>query len=850
MSEQTIEFIEKSTSCPIIYAFSDVHWPGLLKVGYTTRDVLARMKEHYPTAAPERTWKVEGTWPAMRADGSIFMDHEVHRALEKKGVRRISSADDPILTEWFACTIEIVEAAVLAVQNETENIENRTASFAMRPEQAAAVERTAAYYQQFHEPGRTPKFLWNAKMRFGKTFAAYQLAKCMGLKKIFILTFKPAVQSAWKSDLLTHIDFEGWQFISRDAENAKNTIDKQYKKYIEKYKDMPLVCFGSFQDFLGKTKDGMVKTKNEWVHEINWDLVIFDEYHYGAWRENAKRLFEKENEDEIEEIADDYCLNENIDESFLPITTNYYLFLSGTPFRAIHTGEFIEDQIYNWTYSDEQKAKSNWKKANNPYEDLPQMILLTYKLPNSVENIALNGEFNEFDLNVFFSAKGEGAKAEFVYKDNVQKWLNLIRGQYTETAEDELRQGKDKPVMPFSDTRLLSLLNHTVWFLPNVASCHAMANLLKERQNIFYHDYEIVVCAGVEAGIGVDALKPVEKVMYPVRDGALLSPLQSKSITLSCGKLMTGVTVKPWMGILMLRNLKSPETYFQAAFRVQSPWTIKNDLGRKEIVKQQCFVFDFDINRSLRQLSDYCCQLNVHESNPEKKVGEFIHFLPVLAYDGSAMKRVNAAEILDIAMSGTSSTLLAKRWQSPLLVNVDNDTLTRLQNNPDAMRALEQIEAFRNLNKDIETIINKSDKIKKAKRNDDNKDKQKPKDLSDDEKKLKSLRKQIQEKLIKLATRIPAFMYLTDFREYSLKDVIRRFEPDLFKKVTGLEIADFELLCNLNVFRSDTMNDAVYKFKRYEDASLEYTGINRHESDETVGGFDTSIPREDYESKS
>ena len=249
MSEQTIEFIEKPTSCPIIYAFSDVHWPGLLKVGYTTRDVLARMKEHYPTAAPGRTWKVEGTWPAMRADGSIFMDHEVHRALEKKGVRRIPSADDPILTEWFACTIEMVEAAVLAVQNKTENIENRTASFAMRPEQAAAVERTAAYYQQFREPGRTPKFLWNAKMRFGKTFAAYQLAKRMGLKKVLILTFKPAVQSAWKSDLLTHIDFEGWQFISRDAENAKNTIDKQYKNISKNTKTCHSYVLGRFRIF-------------------------------------------------------------------------------------------------------------------------------------------------------------------------------------------------------------------------------------------------------------------------------------------------------------------------------------------------------------------------------------------------------------------------------------------------------------------------------------------------------------------------------------------------------------------------------------------------------------------------
>jgi molybdopterin-guanine dinucleotide biosynthesis protein len=207
---------------------------------------------------------------------------------------------------------------------------------------------------------------------------------------------------------------------------------------------------------------------------------------------------------------------------------------------------------------------------------------------------------------------------------------------------------------------------------------------------------------------------------------------------------------------------------------------------------------------------------------------------------------VNATDILDMAMSGTSATLLARRWESALLVNVDNMTLEKLMNNEQAMKALMSIEGFRSLNKDIQTIINKSDKVKKLKREkgDDITPKQK-KELTEEEKKYKSLRKQIQEKLIKFATRIPVFMYLTDYREQSLKDVITKLEPGLFKRVSGLDVADFELLVSLNVFNGALMNDAVYKFKRYEDASLEYTGINRHEG-ENIGLYDTVISAQDY----
>jgi hypothetical protein len=820
-------FPQRPNAIPTIYVYEligvSTH-TGLLKIGYTVRSSEKRIDEQTKTAAIK--YKIVLEESAMRNDGSAFTDKDIHRLLRSRKIKNPEG-------EWFKCSLKEIKSALIEIKSGVKNEDNRTLNFSMRPEQSAAVEKTIAYFKSFNKENKTktPHFLWNAKMRFGKTFATYQLAKKMGWKKILVLTFKPAVQSAWDEDLQTHVDFKDWQFISRDGLKFQDTD-----------KSKPIVCFGSFQDYLGKNDVGGIKSRNEWVHATNWDCVVFDEYHYGAWRENAKDLFEAEDKKEIE-FGEGQAMS-YFEEGNMPITTNAYLYLSGTPFRAIESGEFIEEQIYNWTYSDEQKAKENWDGANNPYSSLPRMIMLTYQLPDSIREIAMKGEFNEFDLNVFFSASGEGRKAKFKYESEVQKWLDLIRGSFSETSIDNLKLGAKKPPLPFSHAPLLNVLSHTFWFLPTVASCRAMSNLLSQRQNKFYHDYKVIVAAGTDAGIGVEALPPILDAME--------NPLTSKTITLSCGKLTTGVSVKPWTGIFMLRNSSSPETYFQAAFRVQTPWTIKNpdskSPNKEEIIKQECYVFDFAPDRALRQIADYSCRLNVNESNPEKKVEEFIHFLPVLAYDGSSMKQIDAAGILDLAMSGTTATLLARRWESALLVNVDNNTLGRLMKNEAAMKALMSIEGFRNLNQDIETIINKSESVKKAKKeaNERELSKKEKKELTDEEKEYKSKRKQIQEKLIKFATRVPVFMYLTDYRERCLKDVITQLEPGLFKKVTGLNVKDFELLVSLDVFNSSLMNDAVYKFKRYEDASLSYVGINKHEG-EGVGLYDTTLSSEDYE---
>lgn len=834
----------KPQARPRIYAYSieDTAHKGLLKIGQTIRDVKQRVAEQTKTAAITATIALDES--AEREDGSIISDHEVRAALIRKG------HDNPQL-EWMRCTIKDVQAVLIALRKGEIITGTRDQNFPPRAEQQAAVDKTFDYFQSIWAENKNaaPRFLWNAKMRFGKTFTSYQLAKKLAAKRVLVITFKPAVEDAWQTDLESHVDFEGWQYLSRSSGSDPTQVDD----------NKPIVFFGSFQDLLGRDNLGNIKPRHKWLREIKWDLVVFDEYHFGAWRESAKELVEGEEEsiskkeaqaDDTkklkEKIAD---LQEPLDKEsdFLPITTRAFLYLSGTPFKALATGEFIEEQIFNWTYTDEQRAKAEFAENNpgkrNPYGALPQLRLLTYQMPDELLSIASGGEFDEFDLNAFFEASGEGKKAQFKHKNDVQKWLDIIRGQYTTKSHEHLKTGKPVP-FPYSDSRLLPYLQHSFWFLPNVAACNAMANLLAERHNTFWHEYKVLVVAGTQAGIGLSAVPPVRQ--------AIGSGFDSKTITLSCGKLTTGVTVAQWSSIMMLRNLKSPETYFQAAFRVQSPWSIKNPNGdnpnEELILKPVCFVFDFAPTRALRQLSEYGIGLSPGEANPENAVRELVSFLPVLAYDGAHMTQIDAGGILDIAMAGTTGTLLARKWESALLVNVDNDTLRRVLDNEEAMQAVERIEGWRALGDNIiETIVNKAERIKDLK----NKAKEKElsskekKELSAEEKEFKSKRKLVQEKLIKFATRIPAFMYLTDFRENTLRDVITKIEPELFRTVTGLTVQDFHLLVKLRVFNTEQMNQAVFAFRRYEDASLRYTGIESHEGLTRYGLYDTVISVEE-----
>jgi len=801
---------------------------GLVKVGYTDRDVHVRIREGFGVKTPSAPrYDLLLTEAAITEDGDAFMDHAVHQQLASAGVHRLDG-------EWFECNADEVRAAIAAVKAGAGlgSLHHRV-SFCMRPEQEAAVAQTATYFTSHADSGATSHFLWNAKMRFGKTFTTYQLAKRLGWTRVLVLTYKPAVETAWREDLEGHTDFTNWRFKGKDDKPAD--LDDP----------APVVWFASFQDVLGTDDDGNPKVKNEDLYLAEWDAVVIDEYHFGAWRDAARGLYLRDSEDK-DVVGDttekDVLDTPDLDEDFaanledaLQLEVRNYLYLSGTPFRALTQGEFLEDQVYNWTYSDEQRAKTAWAGPDvNPYAALPKMHLLAYEMPDRLREVALNN-MSEFSLTEFFRTERDLADTpKFLHEIEVQKWLDLLRGQDI-TGLWASVSSQNRPPLPYEDTNLLRALQHTVWYLPNIDACVAMRDLLTASHNTFFTDYQVVVAAGSHVGMGAKALPPVEE-----RIGSV--PQNTKTITLSCGKLMTGVTVPAWAGILMLRELKSPESYFQAAFRVQSPWrsTIADPIagGETEIVhKEHCYVIDFAPNRALRQIVDYATRLRaevVSERDDEAAIDEFMEFLPVLAFDGYGMKQMQASDVIDFLTSGISSSMLARRWNSPELLTLDLRAMEALLENPELLESLENIEMFRNITDDLTAMISANKELRDKKLTKEKLTKEEKQRKDDAAKKRENLKKRLQ----RFVTRIPAFMYLTDDREKAIKDIITQVEPDLFEKVTGLTLKDFEQLVNCKVFNDSKMNDAVWKFRTFEEPSLHYGGSA--ELQQTVGGWTMS----------
>lgn len=773
---------------------------GLLKVGQTTKGTArARIKQQLNTAYPGlKGVSILLDERATRADGSEFSDHEVHAAIVANGINRTGG-------EWFEATLEEVKAAIQVVRSGTAYSPKRTESFDMRPEQEAAVDLTAAYFNN-HSGAQAPKFLWNAKMRFGKTFTTYQLAKEMGWQRLLVLTFKPAVATAWHDDLVSHVDFDGWRYVDKESSETERDDAADHVG--------PVVWFASLQDLGGRDAKGKIKAKNEVIHLIDWDAVVLDEYHFGAWRDSARALYDPtdKGEAEVEEPEEQVTVEDLAEE--LAVKADHYLYLSGTPFRAITDGEFTEDAIFNWTYVDEQREKAEWEgdAGPNPYITLPRMEMYSYDLGKDAVDYADDGEFNGFSLNEFFKATKTDDGFAFERPNEVAEFLEMLRGKLSDQMKLQVL-AQDKPPFPFEAVRFKEAVKHSVWYMNSVASCFATADLL--RTHPFFSQYEIVVAAGGGAGQGMAALPPVEAAIEGVKKGDGVG-----SITLSVGKLMTGVTVREWGAILMLRSLKSPESYFQAAFRVQSPWAYRDAEGNLDFRKPVCYVFEFDPNRALSLVAEYGSKLaTTSDTTPAQAIGELINYLPIFGFTGGAMTQLDATAVLDWASAGVGAAALARRWNSPLLVDVNEHTLSAVLAQPALMEALENIEDFRALVDNAALVITNTKDLKKAKREQDG-------ELTPGQKKTQSetakRRADIREKLQKFLAKIPVFMYATDYREEALKHVIESLDSALFERVTGLTVTDFKTLNALGLFNAQHMNHAIYQFKRFESASLDY----------------------------
>jgi hypothetical protein len=769
-----------------------------IKVGQTKHIGLDRVKKQLITAFPG----LDGVTvhfhseEALRPDGSTFSDHDVHAALKNAGINNVGG-------EWFEATPEEVRGAVVSLQTGNPFSSTRTQNFRPRIEQIEAIEKTAAYFEASQEP--EPKFLWNAKMRFGKTFTTYKLAERMGWTRVLVLTYKPAVRSAWRDDLLNHVDFVDWRFIDSAVplEEAAGTLTR----------DDPVVWFASFQDVTGRAANGDIKEKNQSIHSTSWDCIVIDEFHFGASTVAAKELYDPQDKDLVDyakflekatDSNDDSV--EIIETPDYGLKTKFHLHLSGTPFKAIANGDYTEDQIFNWTYIDEQREKRNWdsRKSPNPYAPLPNMEMYTYAMGDLARDLAEESSHFGFDLNTFFKAKTVGDLSSFERPDDVLGFLDLIQGK--KHAFKRVVEGSKAP-FPYGAEQFTGAVTNSIWFLQDISACRAMAALL--RSHPFFSRYTIYVAAGTQAGVGASALPPLKRAL---KDGEASG--NSGSITLSCGKLMTGVTVAQWTSIFMLQSLKAPESYFQAAFRVQSPW-----VERGVILKEKCFVFDFDPNRALGLLALYGTELASNSPIPGASqasvLGELIDFLPIFAVDSGELEKLNTDAILEWAHGGITSNSLARKWRSNDLYNLNATTMGALLKDEELLAELEQIEDFRDIKMLAEKIVSNTEKIKKVQRE------SLPKATASKPKKdLVNKRKKIRDKLKKVSAKVLIFMYLTDFREERLHDVIESLDTDLFIRATGLSLPGFRKLKELGVFNEAQMNDAIQKFRYFEMKSI------------------------------
>ncbi|AXR42618.1 Eco57I restriction-modification methylase domain-containing protein [Pediococcus pentosaceus] len=620
---------------PQIYAYTlptekeDLGW---IKIGYTERkNVDDRIKEQTHTAAIRLTYSKLWSEPAKFAKNEgWFKDKQFHSYL-----RRYKKVSQRQGTEWFYYDGHPQKSHqdFMDFRNNQKSQIKEQLTYQLRPEQVAAVHQTLDYAH--NHPNS--EFLWNAKPRFGKTLTTYDLARKLDAKTVLVVTNRPAVANSWFDDFEKFISWQtSYAFISTNdtlKDRPVLTIDEFNNEPFSGSKKDKMITFISLQDLKGAISFGGNYDKLKWVKDSHWDLLVIDESHEG-----------------VDTFKTDIAFN-NINRDF---TLN----LSGTPFKAVASGKFKQNQIYNWTYADEQQAKANWhdSEKNNPYRSLPKLNLFSYQMSPMItdevnQGAQINGDNIDyaFDLNEFFATNQNG---HFIHEMDIKKWLDTL------THNEKY---------PFSTKELRNKLKHTFWLLNRVASAKALEKLLKEHP--VFKDYEIILAAGDGHGFDDDQTineKSLDKVKREIKKN-------DKTITLSVGQLTTGVTIPEWTAVLVLSNLKSPSQYMQAAFRAQNPW--EHMVNGQVYQKENAYVFDFAPERTLTIYDEFANDLSKQTSNGngttkdrEKNIGRLLNFFPVIAEDKQGkMVELNVNQVLTIPRAIKAQEVVRRGFMSNLL---------------------------------------------------------------------------------------------------------------------------------------------------------------------------------------
>ena len=616
----------------MMYAYSTpeiARHNGWLKIGDTEQGVDRRIKQQTHTADVrfELEWK---DIAMFRDDCTYFRDHDFHDFLtEYKGIERNDH------TEWFRIDGQELRRCFEEFVSRDYQQKGLHYSYKLRKEQQDATEKTMAYLKDHNGEG---KFLWNAKPRFGKTLTTYDLIKQMKAKNVLIVTNRPSIANSWYDDFEKYMAGQtGYLFVSdneslrgRQGVMTRDMFLKWLPNRDENFAGQ--ICFESLQGLKGSVYFGGNYNKLKWIKELRWDMLIVDESHEGVDTMRADRAFNN-------------------------IQRRFTLYLSGTPFKAIASGEFDDHQIFNWSYTDEQEAKANWAGDNhNPYQDLPKLNLFTYRMSDIVrEKVKQGMELDEdgsidyaFDLNEFFKTKEDGT---FEHEGDVRKFLKAL------TTQEKF---------PFATEELRKEMAHTFWLLNRVDSAKAMAKLLKEDGSGF-EDYEIVLAAGDgKMDDNDETIKAYNKVKAAIKT-------HEKTITLSVGQLTTGVTIPEWSGVLMLSNMQSAQLYMQAAFRAQNPYEYSE--GGKIVRKENAYVFDFDPARTLILYDEFANNLKKSTAGgsgttDERKqnIKQLMNFFPVIAEDDEGrMMQIDEHKVLSIPRKIKCEEVVRRGFMSNLL---------------------------------------------------------------------------------------------------------------------------------------------------------------------------------------
>lgn len=647
----------------VIYVYKHldvVSHEGWLKVGQTKKSNIIgeghnlRIIDQHE--ASNVAYEVLYTTNAVTHDNKIFSDHDIHRELQRYGIEREYTQNPRTnrKSEWFKADIDTVIEVIDRYKSKAQvNSDGVITDFVLRSEQQEAVDVTTQYYTRVLEDSNVqPEFLWNAKPRFGKTLTAYSFAQNIKAKKILILTNRPSIADSWYTDF-QRFDFKytgqndnkhRWEFTAsdsirrklRDVEGSKDILTREEQK--NRNAIYPnFIHFISLPNIKGTKKDAdTYKRENEWIFKsddgdgIKWDLLIIDESHEGVDTKKA------------------YAVLANVNHNFV-------LHLSGTPFKALANNKFNSNQIYNWSYTDEQNAKAEWdlEDGNNPYAPLPKLNIFTYKLSRALqikaEEAKNEGSEYAFELGEFFRVIKVNGTDAFVYEDKVKLFLdNLSSSKYQ---------------YPFSNKDFLESLRHTFWMLPGVPQCKLMKQLLKDHP--FFKDYTVILAAGDgdEDRLTNSALEEVRAAINGHHNE--LHPLETKTITLSCGQLTTGVTVPAWTAVLMLQGGKSPSIYMQTAFRAQNPFSIATS-GGELYTKENCYIFDFAPDRILQHLAEMADKGSTRTAvTREAKVQELINLLQVFAEDDEGrMYELDANQVLTLPLKLITEEVVSRGFMS------------------------------------------------------------------------------------------------------------------------------------------------------------------------------------------